>query len=440
MNGPTAQGGTGWHPDPYGRHRQRWWDGTRWTEHVFDDAAGIDPPPDAPATAGLAAAPGGTASTADPLRHLRRILDPDSPASGPTSAEQERLAAAGHRSPAVTSYVLWRRSVLLVILPALAFAGVLALVTAAGVETAGLTGLGVLLTWLPAITVWAAPIGALVGLRDWTHPERGSRPVLIGWAISVIAPILVALVPLEGWIDVGALEQEADVRFGVGSGESLVTSFRVSLAIGYAATLLPTVVSVPSGVLRGASRIKALLPHAPMPGWFLVAVSPFAGLLLLVAFVLLLQLAGTGLLTVAVALLTAAPLQYLFWRRAWTDTTGSLEAVAQRSSASRVGTACVAGGLLFLVIWALTAEVIGLSVVGSGDEALLSWLDGIRTLVEVGARGLLAGVVFAHLFLRMSIRQWRDTTTLSAGDAERFAADIVAFDGVTATAEADPGS
>ncbi len=431
----------GWHPDPYGRHRQRWWDGARWTEHVFDDVAGTDPPPNAPAPGGSGGSAGsvGSGSTADPMRHLRRILDPDSPASGPTPAEQERLAAAGHRSPAVTSYVLWRRSVLLVILPALSFAGVLALVTAAGAETAGLTGLGVLLTWLPAITVWAAPIGALVGLRDWTHPERGSRPVLIGWGISIIVPILVALVPLEGWIDVGALEQEADFQFGVGSGASLITSVRVSLAIGYAATLLPTVISVPSGVLRGASRIKALLPHAPMPGWFLVAVSPFSGLLLLIAFVLLLQLAGTGLLTVAVALLTAAPLQYLFWRTAWTDTTGSADAAAGRGKASRVGTACVAGGLVFLVIWALTAEVIGVSVVGSGDEALLSWLDGIRTLVEVGARGLLAGVVFAHLFLRMSIRQWRDTRALSAEDAARQTADLEAFGGVTASGDAGSG-
>lgn len=26
-----------WHPDPTGRHQQRYWDGTRWTEHVSDD-------------------------------------------------------------------------------------------------------------------------------------------------------------------------------------------------------------------------------------------------------------------------------------------------------------------------------------------------------------------------------------------------------------------
>jgi len=28
-----------WHPDPTGRHQQRYWDGSRWTEHVADDGA-----------------------------------------------------------------------------------------------------------------------------------------------------------------------------------------------------------------------------------------------------------------------------------------------------------------------------------------------------------------------------------------------------------------
>lgn len=35
----------GWFPDPFHRHVQRYFDGTQWTEHVFDNGvAGIDPP------------------------------------------------------------------------------------------------------------------------------------------------------------------------------------------------------------------------------------------------------------------------------------------------------------------------------------------------------------------------------------------------------------
>jgi len=36
----------GWMTDPSGRHQQRYWSGTAWTEHVADDGApGLDPPP-----------------------------------------------------------------------------------------------------------------------------------------------------------------------------------------------------------------------------------------------------------------------------------------------------------------------------------------------------------------------------------------------------------
>ncbi len=39
MDSPAA-----WHPDPTGAHDHRWWDGTRWTEHVADaGVAAVDP-------------------------------------------------------------------------------------------------------------------------------------------------------------------------------------------------------------------------------------------------------------------------------------------------------------------------------------------------------------------------------------------------------------
>jgi uncharacterized protein YxjI len=38
-----------WHPDPFGRHELRWWDGQHWTEHVTTrGAALLDPPTAAP--------------------------------------------------------------------------------------------------------------------------------------------------------------------------------------------------------------------------------------------------------------------------------------------------------------------------------------------------------------------------------------------------------
>jgi hypothetical protein len=40
----------GWNTDPYGRHEQRYFDGSGWTEHVSDQGVqGVDPPGGAPA-------------------------------------------------------------------------------------------------------------------------------------------------------------------------------------------------------------------------------------------------------------------------------------------------------------------------------------------------------------------------------------------------------
>ena len=41
----VAQHPPAWLPDPFGRHESRWWDGTRWTEHVASHGRqGVDPP------------------------------------------------------------------------------------------------------------------------------------------------------------------------------------------------------------------------------------------------------------------------------------------------------------------------------------------------------------------------------------------------------------
>jgi uncharacterized protein YxjI len=43
--GAPGQHPQGWYPDPFGRHETRWWDGTRWTEHVASHGRqAVDPP------------------------------------------------------------------------------------------------------------------------------------------------------------------------------------------------------------------------------------------------------------------------------------------------------------------------------------------------------------------------------------------------------------
>lgn len=54
-----------WHPDPTGKHDHRWWDGTRWTEHVADRGVASVDPIEAPGeqTGGPGADAGGPGAT-----------------------------------------------------------------------------------------------------------------------------------------------------------------------------------------------------------------------------------------------------------------------------------------------------------------------------------------------------------------------------------------
>jgi hypothetical protein len=45
----TPQNPAAWHPDPFGRHQMRYWDGTQWTEHVSNQGKqSTDPPTGTP--------------------------------------------------------------------------------------------------------------------------------------------------------------------------------------------------------------------------------------------------------------------------------------------------------------------------------------------------------------------------------------------------------
>lgn len=71
-----------WHPDPFRRHDERWWDGRSWTDKVRSGgAAGIDPPGIVPAPErhGVAATPAPPITdAAEPVRYapmnLPRVL------------------------------------------------------------------------------------------------------------------------------------------------------------------------------------------------------------------------------------------------------------------------------------------------------------------------------------------------------------------------------
>lgn len=88
MTNPAA-----WHPDPTGAHEYRWWDGTRWTEHVADAGqASIAP---------LAGGPGPDESTAASATPDSDTADRGEPGAQDQWSTEERSgdASSGWHQP-----------------------------------------------------------------------------------------------------------------------------------------------------------------------------------------------------------------------------------------------------------------------------------------------------------------------------------------------------
>jgi hypothetical protein len=195
-----------------------------------------------------------------------------------------------------------------------------------------------------------------------------------------------------------------------------VLLIRLGLAVQFALTLLPVVLSIPGGVLRGAGRIKSLFPAAALPGWFLVAVAPFYSLFMIVVFVLFDQIIGNALLLIAVGLLAFTPWLFVIHRKVYGRPLSTAEARTELARAGRWGGWLTLVGIVLLAIYALTAKVAGQHVVGSdSDTAFFTYVAVLRTVGEAISRGLVTAVVFSMIFLYVVYSEWRMTIEI-AGD------------------------
>jgi hypothetical protein len=239
--------------------------------------------------------------------------------------------------------------------------------------------------------------------------RRSSKRLLVCWVISIAVPMFVALMPLDFTADKDLLRAGYGRQQGTLQGfDDFFLSLKLAQAISFALILLPVVLSIPGGVLKGAGRIKGLFPSASLPGWFLVAVAPFYSLFMIVVFVLIDQILGNFLLLLGVALIAFAPWLYVIHRKVYGRPLPVAEADAELTRASRWGGWLTLGGIALIVIFALTAKVGQRDVVGSdSDKAFFTYIDILRTVGEVLARGMVTGVVFSTIFLFLVYAEWR---------------------------------
>jgi hypothetical protein len=278
-------------------------------------------------------------------------------------------------------------------------------------------------------------------VSGWTELRRTSKTLIVCWVASIAIPLATALIPVEYLVDVDSLRQQAIANGDASGGHSTIVSLHVLFAINYALTLLPVVLSVPGGVLKGAARVKSLFPSASLPGWFLVSVAPFYSMFTIVVFVLIDQIVGNFLLVIGVGILAFTPWLFVIYRKVYARPLSMAEARTELARASRVGGWLLIASVFCIVIYAFTAKVEGQHVLGSdNNKAFFSYLDVGRTLAEVFSRTIVTTVVFSTVFLQMIYADWMTMQSMRADIRQEHDSEMMGLQRYLGNPGANPGA
>lgn len=369
--------------------------------------------------------------------------------------EQAALQTAGVTDPPVQRLLVWRRTVLVVILPLLVVACVLALVDVVqlmsgdSLEAEYQTGFGTVIAWLPPVTLLALPLGAVIAVARWTDTHRSSRLLISSWVVATVTPLVTALFPLEwSWdfdtmgeddarlqnrtllewlghspqdaeaiLDDPAVQTELQQDIATMTTGNAIAAGMFS-AVTFTVVLLPVIVGLVNGVLRGARRTKTTFPSAIVPGWFVVIAAPFYSIVLCTMFAIISPLLGDGSLTVGILLLALAPLANLLFMRKFTRPMPRAEAGPVFFRSTLISFALSFVGVALVLLYLFTGEVHDTSVLGSSDDvndglALFSYVSISQAGVGMVARFQFTMLVMTFLFTRLVYREGYELATMS---------------------------
>jgi hypothetical protein len=316
-----------------------------------------------------------------------------------SSREQERLSARGIDDETSQRYLVWRRSLFLVVAVINSGDFLLHLIRTAMQDYQLYSAFGIFSTIIYLLSQFALPVAAILAALFWAHVRTTRRIMVTGWAISFLVPLLLAFFPLSWEMRVSDLEASQDK----------LPEFRINVEGGllYCFMILPPILSVVPGVMRACSRIKTFLPESIVPGWFLLGAALFYALLLLVVFITIYHLAGNLLLIFGIILWVGSPLVYGLngglLIRPLTDERDTRKfdhvEILYRS--------LVLLAVLLLVIYLLTVSLFGKSLVGL--DSTTSWLRPWKILefgIEFVGRSLFITTVFADFFMVLNWSVW----------------------------------
>lgn len=372
-----------------------------------------------------------------------------------TDRERTRLEAAGVRENRLQQLLVWRRSVLILVAPFLLVTVGLALFNQISMLDSSapideyVTDFGRFLGWLNLFSLLLLPIGVVTAIIRWADLRWSVRVLFWCWLAATLVTLLQVALPIPWQLDLeGAVAAQIDELsiedqlallgpeaaqayselFETIFGELVIFTYMLLVAV----YLLPTVVGLAAGALRGARRTKTLFPAAGLPGWFVVMVAPFYSIVILAFFSVISPVLGSGLLTLGVVLVALAPLVYVAFMRRYTAPMTQSQARDAFKATSPIALAISLIGAMIIVIWLFTGTARDRTILGSGDanaagESWFSYSQIFEAALQGFVRFLITAVVLTFLFVTVVYRDWQKTNAMGESARREHDAEIQSF-------------
>jgi len=365
--------------------------------------------------------------------HCKRAFAWDLQALPLHQQEAQYLAGVGASNPTLQKYLVWRRSILMVMVLPVTLVAVLSWVDHLTDENIGMTAFGKFWNTLQMLAPFAMPISAGIALFLWSKQKASWTTMVIGWAISFLFPILLLLVPVDWIYDFQQLPDHGrdQAKFLAQIGFGLV----LFLAIG--GYLLIFVIAIAFGVQRACLRLKTLLPESLVPGLFLAAFAPVFPIALLPLFLCVNQIASNLLLIFGMLALMASPLVFVVWAPVFVRPITSRTEMTKLRHIQWAATGLFWLGMVLLLLFALTKSIpmprdddfeqgimrktlLGFTEAGSLFRPW-SWRVLRYLIVEPLGRSLFTTILVADLFMRINVSVWFYGKQLAgSGNAEEY--------------------
>lgn len=317
-------------------------------------------------------------------RAFSASLDPGVLLPDEKSALEVEQVHAG--SPILERILLWRRAALFVGLCFLGPAILLQIInTFVAMGKEGPEGEIAGLQFFVVLANVGLGLAVFSAFRRWDRWLASRRILFWTWVIAFTVPFLVALVPYSSFFR------------GIFAGAEQLAAVGSLGALSAIVHLAPKALSLVPGLLRAAMVTKALFPGASAPGWLILMGTPFYMLLLFIVLLMPYQVAGGGLMALAVFAFLGAP---VFLIRAGRRLAAPLEAEEAQQIIRTTKTATLilnSAGALFLIIGLI--DIISAAKLSPFDTfvPLVQVLANVFVLSVIGTDATISALMRAHV-------------------------------------------